>query len=327
MKKRTLIIILLLATLHVANAQFGYGKLEDVQKIKEIPLLVILESKNKKTVKRLSKKDNGTLEKYYSEIEQYNEALKKSFENSWKFSNEVKFISEDELETYNTKENKGKYAYFTRMVQKGDTDSSLLRTQGIITTHSYGILIIGSGKPVQSLMYTSHMPNEADLKFIAQQIQNYLLKRLIPTDDKKSRSELMKEMNSNANKVKSKMVLFAKDNLSADLLYATNTVYPFQHKVTSKEEIDTAILNNDPNIVYLKILPVGHMTGAIRPVKTAKLMHVKYLINAENGEVLALESPSGIGLGGSLGTSMKSSKHEMTKKDLAKMVEIINGLK
>ena len=79
MKKKILISIVLLITFNVAEAQFGYGKIEDVKNIKEIPLLVLLESKNKKTVKRLSKKDNGALEQYYSQINQYNKALKKVF--------------------------------------------------------------------------------------------------------------------------------------------------------------------------------------------------------------------------------------------------------
>ena len=327
MKKRTLFIIIFLATFYVSNAQFGYGKYEDVKKIKEVPLLVLLESKNKKTVKKLSKKNNGELAKYYKEIIEYNEAIKKSFMNSWNFSDQVLFIEEDSLEVYNTKENKGQYAYFTKEVQKGDTDSSLLRTNGIITTHSYAIFLTGTNKPVHTIMYTSHTLNEADSKFIAQQIQNYLKSRLLPNLEKKTRTKLMLEMNNNAQKVKDKMVLFDKDNLAPDIVYATNTYYTYQHKVTTKEEIDTAILNNDPHIIYLKILPVGRITGVCRPIKTAKLMHVQYLIDAENGEVMAFVSPSKIGLGGSLGTSMSSSKHQMTKKDLENMVNTINEIR
>ena len=38
-----------------------------------------------------------------------------------------------------------------------------------------------------------------------------------------------------------------------------------------------------------------------------------FVINAENGEIMSYVSPSKIGLGGSLGTSMKSSKHQMKK--------------
>ena len=115
MKKKFLVIIMLLATFLAAKAQFGYGKFEDVKKIKEVPLLVLLESKNKKTVKKLSKKNNGMLEQYYSQINQYNEAIKTSFVNSWKFSEKIKFIEEDSLEVYNTKENAGKFAFLLRM--------------------------------------------------------------------------------------------------------------------------------------------------------------------------------------------------------------------
>jgi hypothetical protein len=327
MKKKVLVIIMFLSTFLVAKAQFGYGKFEDVKKIKEVPLLVLLESKNKKIVKKLSKKNNGMLEQYYSQINQYNEALKKSFINSWEFSEEIKFIEEDSLEVYNTKENAGKFAFFTKDVQKGDTDSSLLRTNGIITTHSYAIFLVGSNKPVHSVLYTSHTLNEADSKFISQQIQNYLKTRLIPTTEKKSRTKLMLEMNDNAHMVKDKLVLFDKDNLAPDIIYSTNATYPFNHKVTSKEEIDTAILNNDPKIIYLKILPIGHVTGVCRPVKTSQLMHVQYFINAENGEIMSYVSPSKIGLGGSLGTSMKSSKHQMKKRDLEKMANTIKAVK
>jgi len=327
MKKKFLVIIMFLAPFLVAKAQFGYGKFEDVKKVNEVPLLVLLESKNKKTVKKLSKKKNGMLAQYYSQINQYNEALKKSFEKSWKFSKEIKFIEEDSLEVYDTKENAGKFAFFSKDVQKGDTDSSLLRTNGVITTNSYAVFLIGSNKPVYSVLYTSHTLNEADSKFISQQIQNYLNKRLTPTTEKKSRTKLMLEMNDNAHMVKDKLVLFDKDNLDPDIIYSTSAKYPFEHRVTSKEEIDRAILNNDPEIVYLKILPIGQISGVCRPVKTAQLMHVQYFINAENGEIMSYVSPSNIGLGGSLGTSMKSSKHQMKKRDLEKMANTIRELK
>ena len=308
MTKNQLLLVLLFITLNSMHAQFGYGKLEDIQKIKKIPLLVVLESKSEG-------------------VDEYNVALKKSFEKNWNFSNEIKVISNEEFKKYNSKTNKGKYAFFKKIVHKGDNGFSVIKSKGLITTHDFTISIIGNKKPVYSMMYPTSIPNEADFKFIIQQIQYYLKGRLDLKSGKKSKKEMLNELSSSAGKIKSKTLLLDKDDLTPKLLKEIDKIYAYTYKITNKEEIDLAILNDDASIAYIKVVPVAQMTGSNGPIKVSKLLHVQYVIDAENGKVLAYVRPKSFGLGGAVGTSMYNSKKMLTKKDLAKIVNAIQKAK
>ncbi len=324
MKKTILTVLVFILTFNYVNAQFGFGKIEDVKRIKEVPLLAILQTKSEKVIKKISKSKNGDLEKYYSDIENYNISLKKGFENSWNFSNEVKFITSEELETYNSESNTGKYAYFKIQIEKGDNGFSLIKSKGLITTYNYAIYLTGEKKPVYSFMYSSSLPNAADFKFISQQIQNYLTVRELLKSGEKSKNELKSEFYENAHKIKDKTLLINKEDISDNLIEEIKNIYKYQYKLTSKEEIDEAILNNDKSKAYLKIVPQGQITGSSGPLKVSKLMFVQFIMNAEDGKVLAFVKPSSFGYGGPLGTALKGSKSEMKIKDLESIIKAIN---
>ncbi len=301
--KNKILCLLFFLTLNLINAQLGYGKLEDIQKLKEVTLLVVLEDEN--------------------DSEEYNEALKLSFEKNWSFSDKIKIITKKEFGELNSKTNKGKYAYFKKVIHKGDNGFSLIKSKGLITTHDFTLDIIGNKKHIHSMMYPTSIPNEADFKFIIQQIQFYLKSRLDLKTGKQSKKDILNDMAVNTKNVKSKTLLLDREDLAPKLIESINKIYPYTYEISSKEAIDKAILNNSANTVYIKVVPIGQLTGSSGPIKTSKLLYVQYVVSAEDGKVLTYVRPSSFGLGGAAGTALKNSKKILTKKDMVKIVKAI----
>ncbi len=313
MKNRISVLILLLITSNIINAQFGYGKLEDIQKIKEIPLLIVLEKESDDT------KD-------------YNIALKNAFEKNWNFTSKLRIVSTEEFKKLNTKANKGKYAYFKKIVHKGDNGFSVIKSKGLITTHDYTISIIKNKNPIHSMMYPSLVPNEADFKFIIQQIQYYLQGRVDLKTGKKSKKDMMSELTAKAGTLKNKTLLLDKEDLTQKLIKNIDKIYSYKYTITTKDEIDLAILNNKEDVAYIKVVPVGQMTGSNSSssgaievaIKTSKLLHVQYVLDAKDGQVLTYVRPKSFGLGGAVGTAVYNSKKMLTVKDLKKIASSIS---
>lgn len=324
--KKLLLLFIITGCTSLTNtyAQFGYGKLEDVQKIKKVPLLVLLLESNEKKVKKYTRKNDGSLEQYYAEIEAYNNAVKMAFENSWKFSNEINYVTNEELKKYNTKQNKGKYAYFRQLIDVGDF-SHTFDHKGAITTYNYSIYLTGKRKAVYSYMYTTLLPNEADFKFISQQIQSYLNFRELTRSKDKSRKEILAEIKANAPLLKGKTLLIEEENLSPGVLKSIGELYKYPYKIASKEEIDNAILTDAKDFAYLKVLPVGQISDDSGPLKTSSLIFMQYVINAENGEYLAYVNPSPLQVPGVLGLLVNDNNSKLKKNDLQSIVKDIES--
>lgn len=321
MKSMFLSILIGVITLTSAQAQFGYGKLEDVQQIQKVPLFVVLMSSDDKRIKKLSKKEDGKLELYLADIEAYNTALKNAFQNSWSFSNEIRFITDKELEKFDTKDNKRKYAYFKQIIDKNP--GNIFDHKGDITTYNYAVYLTGKNKPVYSFMYMTILPNEADFKLISQQIQVYLKSRELLKTKEKSKKELLAEIRANAPLLKEKTLLLEEESLSKDVLQSLGELYKYPYRIVSREEIDDAILSNAKDIAYLRIIPFGQIADNSGLVKISNLVYMQYVINAETGEYLAYVTPSPLRLPGIAGLLVNDNNNKMKKNDLLDIVKAI----
>ncbi|HSI70726.1 MAG TPA: hypothetical protein VK941_10870 [Gillisia sp.] len=306
------------------QAQFGYGKLEDVQQIQKVPLLVVLLSSNEKKVKKLSKKKNGNLEQYLADIDSYNTAVKNAFQNSWNFSTDIKYITSEELKEYNSKQNKDKYAYFRQLIDVGDI-GNVFDHKGAITTYNYAIYLTGKRKPVYSHMYSTILPNEADFKLISQQIQGYLKARESLKTKEKSRKEILAEIKANAPLLKQKTLLIEEENLSKSVLQSIGELYKYPYKIVSRDEIDQAIISDAKDMAYLRIIPVGQVSENSGILKISNLIFMQYVINAENGEYLAYVTPSPLRLPGLAGALLNDNNDKMKKNDLLEIIEAIEN--
>ncbi len=150
---KLLAVLTLLFTFSAAQAQFSFGQFDDIESLKETPLLVVLETPNQKKVKKLEKKNPEELKNYLASIEGKNKALKSTFTNAWRISDNIKFVTEEELSTYDMKENHGKYAYLTSEVY--DKVKWKDSKSGYLAYTNYSIFILGDFTPLYTKRYAS----------------------------------------------------------------------------------------------------------------------------------------------------------------------------
>ena len=180
-------------------------------------------------------------------------------------------------------------------------------------------------KPVYSMMYTTLHPTEADLTFIIQQFQNYLISRVELKTGEKSKKEIKAELIENANLLKTKTLLFDEEFVDKNLKEDISSIYKYDYKLTTKEDIDQAILSRNKDIAYVRAFPLMQQSGGKNSVvKLSKLVYVQYVISALDGKILGYAAPSSVGLGGNLGALTRSSNHNTTKKDLEKIIKNID---
>lgn len=282
-----------------AFAQMGYGKPEDIKQVQQKTLLIVLDAPNDAESKKLSKKKEDLAE-YEKEINDYNEALKEVFPKTWTFSKNIEFVTPEQFETILDDKTKSKqYAFFNNVVNRNTFLSSSTNSTGGISrvprTYSHNLGLTDQNKPVYTMMYYTLHPTKGDLVFIIQQIQNYLAMRL----EDKPRKELMADLVVKSALLKNKTLLLDEELTDKKVIDKMAEVYKYKYKITTKQEIDDAILAHNNTVAYIRLIPVAQMID--RPlnkqrsydpptVTTSEMIFTQYIIDAENGEGLSFIS-------------------------------------
>lgn len=295
----------------LASAQMGYGKFEDILEVQQKPLLVVLESPKANTLKDLKKKP-ADLAKYPDDIAQYNTALKAAFASTWTFSKDVQFVSEEQYEAIkNDKTKKDKYAYFNNKIRRYGYG---IKGAFVPNTFYHELGLTDQGKPVYSFMFDTTHPNEADLTFILQQFQSYLLARMQIKGGEKTRKELMAELEQKAALLKGKTLLLDEEFMEQKMLNKISDVYKYKYKISNKAEIDKAILSHNAEYAYIKSVPAVQMISKdANGMKMGDTKYIQYVVNAENGEMLTYVAPAAMQLPGVGGSNMTTTLNDLKK--------------
>ncbi len=184
--------------------------------------------------------------------------------------------------------------------------------------YTYSLGLMEERKPIFSMQYDSFRDfNKADAIFVAQQFDFYFKGRIKLDDKKFKRKDLLNEMKENAKMLKSKTLYLDKERMSSGLENDLKSLYKYNYKLASKEEIDNAIINGTEGIVYVKFVPVAQASGG-GMVKISKRKYAQYFVDAETGQTIAFLAPGmSIGLVG--GGNSKTSKGDI--KSILKMIE------
>jgi hypothetical protein len=188
-------IFLMIFSVSVVQAQFNIDKHENIQLIKKVPLLVVLDSPNKKILRKLTRKGPQEAEKYIAAIAGKNEVIKTTINRKWKISKDIKFVTSEEFKNYKTKENKGKYAYITSKVY--DKVKSKKSSTGYLAYCNYSIFIMGDVSPVHEIRYSSVYGNtivdNADVETVWGQMQSNFREKETRVARRMSKKELRKD--------------------------------------------------------------------------------------------------------------------------------------
>lgn len=226
MKKHLLIFFTLFLTISM-NAQLGIKKkkMSEAKLIKELPLLVVLHEYDDPFYKKM------------------NVMLKESMGKYWTFSDSIKFITKKELREFSKdKSKKDKYAYlmysekeYQANVPAGVFCIGLLKNKTFTHFKKFG-------NPNKELSL-------ADYKLGLFWLQKDLTLRFGIGAVSKRAKILIKEFKE---RMSQDTLLIDKDLINDEIKESLAKDYKYNYKIVSKEIIDNAILDELPNILYLK---------------------------------------------------------------------------
>ncbi|SDS29372.1 hypothetical protein SAMN04515667_1848 [Formosa sp. Hel1_31_208] len=222
MKKIILNAFIILFSLGI-NAQMGVlGKkaAKQIEILKERPLLVVLWEEG--------------------ELDGYNENIKKAIDEVWTFSSEIVYVTKDEWRKLSKdKEESSKYAHLYYTVKMLNANAP---------NHS---LVIGLLENKVSIHFV-FTPNTgaADLML---SLKNLQLDLAIGNNYKKVVNEQRVEyMQYIKDSLPHKTLYINKNLATKKLLKKIDDVYSYPFKLVSHEDINEAILNKDPDVLFIR---------------------------------------------------------------------------
>lgn len=220
--KKILLIVATFLMCYNTNAQMGLlGKkpAEQVEQLKERPLLVVLGDEEVMDV--------------------YNENIKKAIDEVWTFCTDIRYISKDEWRKLaKDKDEAKKYAqlYFTARTLNANAPGSSL------------VIGLLENKISTNFYYTGI--GLADLTLALHNIQTDLemgtSNRTVLKNQQNEFSEYLTDS------LQHKTLYIDKAVVGKKFLKQIDDIYKYDYKLVSKEEIDNAIINKDPNVLFIR---------------------------------------------------------------------------
>ena len=219
------------------NAQMGLlGKkpVKQLEMLRERPLLVVLW-------------DDG-------ELDGYNENIKKAIAEVWTFSSDIRYITKDQWrEMAKDKDEAQRYAhlYYTKKMLGGNAPNNSL---------VIGLL----EKAVSTNFYYTPDTGLADLMLALHNIQTDLI---MGADYKKIvKNQSMEFSRFLSDSLEHKTLYIDEALVTKKFLKKINDTYTYDYKLVSKDEIDNAILNKDPKVLFIR-----EFVRAQRPITKSRL--------------------------------------------------------
>jgi hypothetical protein len=324
MKKSLLLLagLALFGFTHNAKAQFGYGKLEDIEKLKKRKLIVIVESPDEDLMKKLTKKKKtDDIKAYQTALDLYNSQMKEVVEKFWTFSaTDIEYKTQKEVD----KLPKGQYALIycsSGSKGPGTKHEGLAWTPKGDKVEGDAITVMAvalqeNNKPIFFLGMPDAFPSKADLVYGITQLEWYFNYRL--SHQKTTMKEGKELVAENQPRLKRRTLLLRQDQLDTKLKpEEIKTAYPFNYRTVTEDEMDQYVINADSSYAYAIIAPSYGGNSVI---------YVQYVMDCKDGAQLGMSMPSmgGMMLSGYTGGAGHSV---ITKKTLADYCEYISGKK
>ena len=326
MKKIALLSFVLL--FHwIINAQNTSSK--EAREIKKRTLIVGLEELDAKMAKKL---DGSLFEYTKTQIEGINYALKTAVEKYWNYNSKIIYMPLSEA-TALVKKKPDDYAilqlykytdYWNLRVGNGwEKDVSNTRVNNSPAFYKYNpgtryteaaneIVFLSIYMP--SRICAINLPNLyvslSDAVYGVMQMQ-YILNRL-NDEEKSSAFKVVQECNGKY--LKEKTLLFCKDDLEKKLTESKiREIYPFNFKIVTSDEIDSAILKKDDKSVIVQIVSSSGGKGNVS---------IHFLGDTQTGLIVGYVAPS-VAFGAGR-TSLIKYNEKINEKQLKDYLKIAN---
>lgn len=240
--KRVLVLVLLLITNYYLNAQNYVPKREDILAFFKTKTLVVLE-------------DNP--------LSEYNIVIKEVMKHEWKVT-PYDFISRQEFESKRF-DPQYSFIYLSKVSFERDETDAEYRFLFLSLGGNYFQL---SQMPDLVAVPVSYYGVDEDsygykMGILVRFMQNHIL--LLKEHPEISSSNVFEYYNKNIKDIKDKTLYLLENELSKEVNTPARIrkVYPYKFKIVTKEEIEKAIRERDPNVVFLhKVGPEGTKLNA-----------------------------------------------------------------
>jgi hypothetical protein len=295
----------------VAFSQMGMGKYEDIMKIQKRKLIIVTEEPREKVIKKLAKKGkNDQLDKYKSDVVDYNNNMKEIIEQNWPYKeNGFEYMSFDQVRELKKTGNRDYAVIYCISQTPSAFQSGCLNANGInwswnmkyntddvdYRAHFTSMVVCdieGFGvSPVYTTQLPDIFPTKASVIFGVSGVTYYFDYRVKNKNEdvKTSAKKYMdKQVEENAPKLADMNLLIRKDLL--DTKVPTTTIskyYPYPFTVCDKETIDSAIVNKLEKTAYVVILPYVVSLNTHNSI-----MNFQYIFNAQDNQIMAYIQPS-----------------------------------
>ncbi|MBT1703720.1 hypothetical protein [Chryseosolibacter indicus] len=311
MKKTLLAIIILfncLTTL-IAQPSFTVSDKEDARKIKETVLAVVIKQTDEKTIKRLSKKPED-LKSYETSITSLNKFIKDAVSKEWHFSNEVRYITEEEAQKIKDEKN-GDYSllevteiknykvgdFYSPNANYGFNSARDLAYHMSSSGKSTALVITNGKNPNKEIVY-SYLPavgvSPGTVTFMILHLENQLNDCL--TRDINSLSDLKKDIEKRKDALKTKTVIIFDPLISKGLQKTIDKKelekhYKYKYSVVPFEKADELIASKNKDYAYIWAVPAGASNGG-------RELFNYYFIDGEDARILFMTGTAVVGANG-----------------------------
>lgn len=288
---RGFVLVALMSSQLAALAQQGMilrvGKEEEVKAAKSRPLLLMLVEENPRILSLYARKPRDR-DNYKEAVKRINEGLQTAVTKYWTFTAQPEVKSKAEIDKLKGEKNKSycvisaDYLIFQNYQTRTNADDPntsrryLAALNEVISVWLDVIENVGKPNPVYFQNTPNLYPSDADMAIVMMIMQNALQDRM----EGKSRQEFWDQVGRNKSMLPTKTLLFDKEmiKLTEDEIKG---VYPHPFKVVEYAVIEKAILDRDPDVGIVQVVPMLE----------EQLAFANMIVNASDGKIMAYYAP------------------------------------
>ncbi len=345
-KVTMLMLLIIAAVAFKSNAQFGMGKIEEIEAVQARKIIVMVEEPREKMIKKLSKKPKlGTIDDYKADLKVYNANIKEVIEKFWPYTKkEISYKTFSEIEALKKSKSKD-YAvvcclsaepssmsagynfadglYWEKDIKSDfeDRDDDMFTMMMVNTIEDFG------KTPVFQVPLFDVFPTKASIVYGLQTIKNYFDMRIRIKKEggkmKDERAMMEKAIEENAPKIKEKTLLVRSEWLDKELTEENfKNFYPYKYKICDREMMDNVVMTQDETYAYGVVLPY-----VVSSSRSNSIMYFQYVFNGGDSKMMAMVKPSGGSMMAASSFTGKAGNRNFTIKVLNKLLDQIQGKK
>jgi hypothetical protein len=336
--KNTLYTILacgsFLLSQNITNAQFEKLNSQDLQKLKQRDIIVIVEATDDKVLDKVNKKGGKVdyTDAYKKDIDDYNANMKHVIEKFWKYgTGTFEYMSADEVKAISSSDKKRYAVIYCHSTEGGRLSGGYGEDPGLVWSPDVkdknkvkgsedyytemGVALLENYKsPICQLPLPDLFPDKADLIYAVQVMTNSFNGQ-IDHPKKMDDKELASMLKENQDNLKDKTLVLRRDWLDKLLTKPDlEKAYPFPYMIVGRDTLERIMDSADAKYAVAVVTPW---------LRGSTVLVVDYVISCDDGTMLGACMPNMGTAPETAFTPMGSKKMTIGKRNLADLCQYI----